>query len=156
MPQPLDRALAITAATKRLSFLYGGYTVPPHVPLPTRSEPAAVLKLCESGGSPTMKFSDGADGRPGPKSSKPGRPVLWRLRTPDGVDSEGLPMGVIGQEGEEPATGYEVLTGAPLPFDQPEQLLRRFRSQPSANSPATAALLIRCTRDRDDAIARAL
>ena len=77
-----------------------------------------------------MKFSDNPA-----KSSPPGQPVTWR-RTGDDLGASPQAPGLIGQLGETPLPGYELLTdAAPLPIDP--ELLRGVR--PSF-SPATQAL----------------
>ena len=65
---------------------------------------AAVWKLSETGGTPTMKFADDANRG---KESIPGRPVLWRRMQGGG------PTGIIGQEGEATPAGYEAWGAAP-------------------------------------------
>lgn len=139
---------------QRMSFLYGGSILAPHVPLPTRSTPSAVFKLCFSH-RPTMKWSDGADGRPGPKSSKPGHPVVFRLASPDAAATETAPLGLVGQAGEAPPRGYLRQDEAePIALDA--GLVRRFRAGPPLHSAATSRLVAACERQRARAIASAL
>jgi nicotinic acid phosphoribosyltransferase len=84
---------------------YGGYLVAQTSGTPlTRDRVSAVYKLSQSGPRPTMKFGNEAGGG---KQSVPGRPVLFRRR----ADASG-PFGLVGQEGEAPPAGYELLTGA--------------------------------------------
>jgi nicotinate phosphoribosyltransferase len=87
-------------------YMYGQYLVQPHVPLPTRGETGAVYKLSQTGGRPSMKFSDSSE-----KSSIPGKPVVFRLHMPGASLNHGQPMTVIGQQGEAPPEGYVLLTG---------------------------------------------
>jgi hypothetical protein len=70
----------------------------------TRDRVAAVWKLSQTGGRPTMKFADDANRG---KESLPGRPVLWRRMKGGG------PTGIIGQEGEAVPPGYEAWGAAP-------------------------------------------
>jgi nicotinate phosphoribosyltransferase len=82
---------------------YGGHIVARTMECPfTRDRVAAVYKLSLTGHTPTMKFGNElAEG----KQSVPGAPVLFRRR-------HGLgPVGLIGQEGEQPPEGYFQLTG---------------------------------------------
>jgi nicotinic acid phosphoribosyltransferase len=131
----------------RFSYLYGGFAVKSQLPLPTRSTVSAVFKVCQSAGRATMKFSDGADGRPGPKSSKPGHPVVFRLQDP--LDPG--PMGWIGQDGEAPPQGYVRLNAEhPAPALSAAHLSKM--DGPSGNSPATTALVARCTAERQAAM----
>ncbi len=84
---------------------YGGHLVAATAPgRLTRDRVAAVWKLSQSGPTPTMKFSDEANRG---KESIPGRPVLWRRMRGDG------PTGIVGQEGERVAEGYEAWAAAP-------------------------------------------
>ena len=63
---------------------YGGHLVAATAPgTLTRDRVAAVWKLSQTGGTPTMKFADDANRG---KESVPGRPVLWR-RMQDGGPS---------------------------------------------------------------------
>lgn len=129
---------------ERFSYLYGGFALKSHLPLPTRSKASAVFKVCRSAHRPTMKFSDGADGRPGPKSSKPGHPVVFRLQDPLMPG----PMGWIGQDGETPPPGYVRLRAEdPPPAISTAHLPKLDGASP--NSPATAALVAQCTAERD-------
>src|SRR5262249_37428427 len=84
---------------------YGGHLVAATPPgALTRDHVAAVWKLSQTGGPPTMKFADAA--HPG-EESNPGRPVLWRRMQGGG------PTGIIGQEGEATPGGYEAWAAAP-------------------------------------------
>ncbi|MFO0597345.1 MAG: nicotinate phosphoribosyltransferase [Myxococcaceae bacterium] len=71
----------------------------------TRDRVAAVYKLSQTGSRPTMKFGNEGGGG---KQSIPGRPVVFRRR----AGASG-PFGVVGQEGEAPPQGYDLLSGAP-------------------------------------------
>jgi nicotinate phosphoribosyltransferase len=71
----------------------------------TRDRVSAVYKLTQTGKRPCMKFGNEAGGG---KQSLPGKPVLWRRRT-----GANCAFGVVAQEGEPVAEGYELLTGAP-------------------------------------------
>ncbi len=83
---------------------YGGYLVASTMGTRlTRDRVAAVYKLTQSGKTPTMKFANEAGSG---KRSIPGRPVLFRRRTGNG------PVGLVGQEGEQPPEGYFLLTGS--------------------------------------------
>jgi hypothetical protein len=89
-----------------------------------------------------MKFGNEAGSG---KQSVPGRPVLWRRR----AGASG-PFGVVAQEGEAVAEGYELLTGAPP--SAPGPALAEARSVAAddlrlANSPATQALVDRLTKE---------
>ncbi|MFT5587296.1 MAG: hypothetical protein ACI9VR_004904, partial [Cognaticolwellia sp.] len=132
---------------ERFSYLYGGFAVKSQLPLPTRSTASAVFKVCRSAGRPTMKFSDGADGRPGPKSSKPGHPVVFRLADPLLPG----PMGLIGQDGEAPPSGYVRLTAETAAPALSAAHLSKLDG-PSPNSPATQALVAHCTQQRQAAL----
>jgi nicotinate phosphoribosyltransferase len=100
---------------------YGGHLVAATAPgTMTRDRVAAVWKLTQSGPTPTMKFADEAHRG---KESIPGRPVLWRRMRGDG------PTGIVGQEGEAVADGYEPWASAP---PDPKYAI--------AYSPATQAL----------------
>ena len=84
---------------------YGGHLVAATAPgTLTRDRVAAVWKLSQTGGTPTMKFADDANRG---KESVPGRPVLWRRMRGSG------PTGIIGQEGEAAPAGYEAWGAAP-------------------------------------------
>jgi nicotinate phosphoribosyltransferase len=84
---------------------YGGHLVAATAPgTLTRDRVAAVWKLSQTGGAPTMKFADDANRG---KESVPGRPVLWRRMQGGG------PTGIIGQEGEATPAGYEAWGSAP-------------------------------------------
>ena len=142
--------------SEKVKYLYGEFTLKPHVPLPTRSMASAVFKVCETAGRATMKFSDGADGKPGPKSSKPGRPVIFRLRHPGGAAYTQHPMGIIGQHGEAPPDGYFVLSGHDFQGSVSIDIYDHFNLFPSLDSPQTAALVAACTTDRETVIRSAL
>jgi hypothetical protein len=84
---------------------YGGHLVAATAPgTLTRDRVAAVWKLSQTGGTPTMKFADEANRG---KESVPGRLVLWRRMQGDG------PTGIIGQDGEATPPGYEAWGAAP-------------------------------------------
>jgi nicotinate phosphoribosyltransferase len=71
----------------------------------TRDRVAAVWKLSQTGETPTMKFGN----EPGHgKESLPGNPVVFRHRN----GSKNAPVGIIGQQSEEPPEGYSLETGA--------------------------------------------
>ena len=118
-----------------------------------------MFQVCETGGKATRKFSDGGGGKPGPKSSKPGQPVPFRLTSPEGVGRTKLPMGIIGQYGEEPPEGYSVLLagewrGTPNPISIDTYF--HFLASPSPDSPATAALAAKCNEEREATIREAV
>jgi nicotinate phosphoribosyltransferase len=101
---------------------YGGHVVAATAPgTLTRDRVAAVWKLSQTGGTPTMKFADDANRG---KESVPGRLVLWRRMQGGG------PTGIIGQEGEAAPAGYEAWGSAPadpkytLEFSPETQALR--------------------------------
>jgi nicotinate phosphoribosyltransferase len=71
----------------------------------TRDRVAAVWKLSQTGGTPTMKLAD--DANRGSKESLPGRLVLWRRMQGGGA------TGIIGQEGEAAPAGYEAWGSVP-------------------------------------------
>ena len=82
---------------------YGGYLVAKPAGRPyTRDRVSAVYKLSQTGPAATMKFADEIGGG---KESVPGEPEIWR-RTGDSG-----PLGLVGQAGEVPPTGYARLTG---------------------------------------------
>jgi len=88
-------------APEDVSYGYGGYLVSP-IPESsrirdlnmnlTRSRVAAVYKLCQTGNTATMKFSDAPGGG---KQSIPGKPVLYR-----NVAGPNRGFGFVHQEGE--------------------------------------------------------
>lgn len=85
---------------------YGGFIVAATAfGCTTRDRVAAVWKLCQTGDMPTMKF--GNEMKSG-KESIPGRPVLFRLSSGDST----MPIGIVGQEGEDCPDGYTLETGA--------------------------------------------
>ena len=112
---------------------YGGHIVarPMDSPL-TRDRVAAVYKLSQTGPVATMKFGDeAAEG----KQSIPGRPIVFRRQAGRG------PLGLVGQEGEEPPEGYVLLTGAP---ERPPLLAELSAAQEGPTvgyTPATRALV---------------
>jgi nicotinate phosphoribosyltransferase len=127
------RARTGVAASEQF-YGYGGYLVA-HAPL-TRDRVSAVYKLSQTGATPTMKLANEAGAG---KQSVPGRPVVFRRRRGDGASG---PIGVIGQEGEPPPDGYELLSGAGAPgssppIDAPGEVVL---------SPATRALVERLRR----------
>ena len=67
---------AASAGGRPEEHFYGQYLVAAAAPgTLTRDRVAAVWKLSQTGGTPTMKFADDANRG---KKSVPGRPVLWR------------------------------------------------------------------------------
>jgi len=141
----------------RLSYMIGGQLTAKTLPTPlTRSRVAAVFKLCQTGGRPTMKISD--DEGEG-KRSIPGEPVIWRRLRGDG------PVGIVGQAGETPPENYIVLNGNPEVADQ----LRIVRAEPRLgpgkaiwgdspiphiHSDGTKALVAQCVAEHEAACAR--
>ncbi len=113
---------------------YGGHIVARTLECPlTRDRVAAVYKLSMTGHVPTMKFGNElAEG----KQSIPGCPVLFRRRHGSG------PIGLIGQEGEQPPAGYFQLTdSAP---EAPSLVAAQSadpKDQRVAYTPATQALV---------------
>ncbi|MBI4863080.1 MAG: nicotinate phosphoribosyltransferase [Candidatus Riflebacteria bacterium] len=113
---------------------YGGTIVAePSGSTLTRDRVSAVWKLTRTGRTPTMKFANEADGA---KESVPGEPVVFRRVTGNG------PIGIVGQEGEEPPAGYVRLTGA----SQAATGVAALNTLPGAQlraipSPATGALI---------------
>ena len=101
------RSYVTKVAPEKQHYGFGGYFVSHHWrhenPY-TRDAVSAVYKLSETSGTPRMKFGDAAGLG---KRSVPGRPVVWRC-----LDGAG-PLGIVGQEGEQPPPGYMVLTGNP-------------------------------------------
>lgn len=96
-------------ASNVLYGLGGGIVRPPWEDPLTRDRVAAVYKLTESRGNPTMKFGNeelplGEMGRAG-KSSLPGQPVSFHLldHTYPTADK---PLTVVGMAWEEPPPGY--------------------------------------------------
>ncbi len=84
---------------------YGGYLVAQTAGTPlTRDRVSAVYKLSQTGSRATMKFANEVGSG---KQSVPGRPVLFRREQPGGT----RPVGIVGQEGEQPPSGYFLLTG---------------------------------------------
>ena len=99
----LRKELGVDA--KHQVYGYGGYLVARTAGTTlTRDRVAAVYKLSQSGPFATMKFGNEAGQG---KQSVPGVPVLFRRR----VEASG-PFGIVGQEGEAPPAGYDLLTGA--------------------------------------------
>ena len=98
------RAEEGVAASEQV-YGYGGYLVAQTARTPlTRDRVSAVYKLSQSGSRATMKFANEAGSG---KQSVPGRPVLFRREQPGGTG----PVGIVGQEGEQPPSGYFLLTG---------------------------------------------
>jgi nicotinate phosphoribosyltransferase len=116
---------------------YGGFLVAQTAGTPlTRDRVSAVYKLSQTGKRACMKFGNEAGAG---KQSLPGQPVLWR-RLPG---TQG-PFGVVGQQGEPVADGYQLLTGAPAlarPVVEPEITELRL-----GNSPRTQALVDALTK----------
>jgi nicotinic acid phosphoribosyltransferase len=110
---------------------YGGYLVATTSGSRlTRDRVAAVFKLSQTAIWPTMKFGDEAGSG---KESVPGKPVVFRRTAGTG------PVGIIGQEGEDPPAGYAILTAAESPLRVAEEggVLRDGTPEPS---PATRAI----------------
>jgi nicotinic acid phosphoribosyltransferase len=115
---------------------YGGFIVAQTAGTPlTRDRVSAVYKLSQTGHRPCMKFGNEAGGG---KESVPGRPVLWRRR----AGASG-PFGVVAQDGEPVAEGYELLTGSVAPKKPALDDARAVRSEDLrlVPSPATAAMI---------------
>jgi len=90
-------------APERQLYGYGGYIVSKPMTNPlTRDRVSAVYKLTATAGEPRMKFAD--DSGLG-KVSVPGDPVVWRYTL-----SQGGPVGVIAQAGEDVPENYVVLS----------------------------------------------
>jgi nicotinic acid phosphoribosyltransferase len=104
----------------------------------TRDKVSAVYKLSRTGKRDVMKFADEVGEG---KRSLPGRPVVWRR-----VRGEG-PDGIVGQAGEPVPEGYVKTTGAERdPVGKPTGVRLE-------QSPATRALVLRFTRERDAKLA---
>lgn len=120
---------------------YGGYLVAQTAGTSlTRDRVSAVYKLTQSGKRPTMKFgNEGGDAEQlSGKQSVPGRPVVFRRR----AGASGGPFGLVGQEGEAPPEGYELLTGASaLPKPPPGEALAANVDSRVGISRATRALV---------------
>ncbi len=130
------------------TYLYGQFLVQPHVSLPKRGDVGAVYKLSQTGGRPTMKFSDTPA-----KASTPGKPVIWQLQAPDGAAREHMPIRLIGQKGERPPEGYEVLSlDTRLSLGNPSPRTLNRLAEPVPNSPATQALVGACEANRREYI----
>jgi hypothetical protein len=117
---------------------YGGFLVAQTAATPlTRDRVSAVYKLSQTGKRACMKFGNEAGAG---KQSLPGQPVLWwRLPGTHG------PFGVVGQQGEPVADGYQLLTGAPaLARPVVEAGITDLRL---ANSPRTQALIDALTKE---------
>jgi nicotinic acid phosphoribosyltransferase len=147
---------------------YGGTIVARTSPCPlARDRVSAVWKLTRSGTAATMKFAD----EPGAgKESIPGEPVLFRRRVADrvrtpvgggaghpGAQAAAGAIGIVGQAGEPPPPGYDLLTGGPPPDAAPRPgdaapciAPADVRLEPS---PATRALVDRLRRERDTQLA---
>lgn len=83
---------------------YGGHLIAtPSFTSLTRDHVAAVYKLSETAGSPTMKFGNEAREQ---KQSLPGQPIVFRRIAGSG------PVALVGQLGEQPPAGYIQLTDA--------------------------------------------
>ncbi|MBS1153898.1 MAG: hypothetical protein H6Q89_5596 [Myxococcaceae bacterium] len=117
---------------------YGGYLVASTSGTPlTRDRVAAVYKLSQTGARATMKFANEAGSG---KQSVPGRPVLFRRDQPGGTG----PVGIVGQEGEQPPSGYFLLTGNAE--GRPAPLAEAARASGLAFSEATTALMAACRK----------
>jgi nicotinic acid phosphoribosyltransferase len=84
-------------APDRFLYGFGGYIVNDGWTELTRDRVAAVWKITQSGGTPTMKF--GSDDKGKGKESIPGKPILWRLTTQD-KNTMHLADSIVAQEGE--------------------------------------------------------
>ena len=153
----LREACGWSAESQRYGF--GGYLVRPPWAHFGRDDVSAVWKISQTGSRATMKFGDEPMGG---KSSIPGKPVVWRPRL-GSADHRG-PVGYIAQMGEDwaPPDGAVRLSGAgkvPQEVRFSAREIRDFTNRgfaPAALSPATRALIERCTAERDEGIARAL
>jgi nicotinic acid phosphoribosyltransferase len=116
--------------TSEQVYGFGGYLVAQTSGSPlTRDRVSAVYKLSQTGSRATMKFANEAGSG---KQSVPGRPVLFRR-----AGKGDLPIGIVGQEGEQPPPGYFLLTGnADAPASPAGEGL--------GFSPATKALMDAC------------
>ena len=96
-----------------------------------------VLRASQSGTGTraTMKFANEAGSG---KQSVPGRPVLFRRELPGGTG----PVGIVGQEGEQPPSGYFLLTGNAE--GRPAPLVEAARASGLAFSEHTTALMAAC------------
>ena len=129
------RAKEGVAATHQV-YGYGGYLVAGTSGTPlTRDRVAAVYKLSQTGKRGTMKFANEAGSG---KQSVPGRPVLFRRLTGQG------PVGIVGQEGEQPPSGYVLLTGNA--DARPVEVAEAARASGLGFSDATAALMAACRK----------
>lgn len=118
---------------------YGGYLVAgTSGTVLTRDRVSAVYKLTQTGARPTMKFANETGAG---KQSVPGRPVLFRRELPGGTG----PVGIVGQEGEQPPSGYFLLTGH-AEGRAPDPLAQAAGASGLAFSAATKALMDACTR----------
>ena len=135
----------------RQGYGYGGFLVKPPWKHFGRDDVSAVWKITRSGDKNTMKFGDE------PKSGKasiPGRPVIWRPHL--GMAAYQGPVGWVAQEGEDwtPPVPATLLSGArgfhpAVNFQVGE--VKGFaltRTGGVAMSPATQALIDRCTAER--------
>lgn len=135
-PEKISRlesvAKTLGVPARRRVYGCGGWLVSDPAPTRlTRNNVSAVYKLCQSGTRPVMKFSV-----PG-KQSLPGRPVVFRR-----TGSQG-PIGLIGQEGEPPPSGYLDLTNTRR-FIPPGELQEAIEP-----SPATAGIIARLSSNLD-------
>lgn len=137
----------------RQCYGYGGYLVKPDWEHFGRDDVSAVWKITRSGSRDTMKFGDE------PKSGKasiPGRPVVWRTHLGMGGLPVGAPVGYVAQQGEDwtppvPATLLSGSKGIPNPVNFQVGEVKGFaltRTGGIAMSPATQALIDRCTAER--------
>lgn len=99
-----------------------------------RDRVQAVWKLCQTGDTPTMKFGN----EPGRgKESVPGKPVVFRLRS----GNHNLPIGIVGQQGEDCPDGYAPLTNTERVNDPGFSLRLALREKHKVHySPDTLAL----------------
>ncbi len=129
------RAREGVAATHQV-YGYGGYLVAGTSGTPlTRDRVSAVYKLSLTGARATMKFANEAGSG---KQSVPGRPVLFRREQPGG----NRPVGIVGQEGEQPPSGYFLLTGNAE--HRAASLAQAAQASGLAFSQATTALMAGC------------
>ena len=103
----------------------------------TRDRAGAVYKLTRTAEHPVMKFSESG------KQSAPGRPVVFRRCE----ESDGEPVGLIGQDGETPPAGYALLGDLPPTEAPPAGDVR------VENGPATRALVEELRNERDARLA---
>ncbi len=114
---------------------YGGYLVAGTSGMPvTRDRVSAVYKLSQTGRRAAMKFANETGAG---KQSVPGRPVLFRRELPGGPG----PVGIVGQEGEQPPVGYSLLARPAL-----YSVAESAAASGLAYSEQTQALVASCTK----------